>query len=333
MHILFTINVLKSDNNIAFGFRQWRRVFNVGFFYFLGDNDSESYNSDSNTSESEPNGDADLQLRGTASPESQPPITEAPADPTEVLLGSLSKTEDKEGPEIFPDLAVRWQSYLSVGLDKESRKKLLEDWHSPKNCSFLKAPVLNPEVAFLLSPAEIKKDKFLLNIQNLLGKGLSAQGAALSKILEEQDTVDSTTKQALVDSGKLLTDTFHSISVHRKFQLHKSLNDKSQKISIGQNVDTYLFGSDFAQKCKSVKDAEAVARELFKPHSGNKPVPSTSGAKSLNFQRPSFKKRMKSNEKRRGEPYTSYRQSKDLPRESSRKPGYYTKNNNRSRFH
>nr|CAH7717946.1 unnamed protein product [Callosobruchus chinensis] len=74
------------------------------------------------------------------SPEGQPLVPEVPAGPAEVLLGSLSKPEDQEGPEISTDLTVRWE-----------------------------APLLNPEVAFLLSPAEIKKDKFLLNI-HLLGK-------------------------------------------------------------------------------------------------------------------------------------------------------------------
>lgn len=307
------------------------RFFDIGFSFLSGDSDSESYNSDSNPSESDANIDVESQNRGATSPEN-PPTTEIPTDPTESLLGTLSTTENKEGPEINTDLAVRWQSYLSAGLDKESRRKLIDEWHSPKNCNFLNAPVLNPEVAFLLSPPEIKKDKFLLNIQNLLGKGLSAQGSALSKILEANETVDAAVTQALVDSGKLLTDTFHSLSVHRKFQLHKSLNDKSQKISLSQNVDTHLFGSDFAEKCKSAKDVEAVAMDLFKSPSGNKSVPSTSGSKYLNSQRPTFKKRTKPSEKRRGEPPSSYRQAKSHQREP-RTSGYYTKNNNQRRYH
>ncbi|VEN52717.1 unnamed protein product, partial [Callosobruchus maculatus] len=157
--------------------------------------DSDSDTSDSNTSESAPSSEAGTQYREAAAAptEGQLIVPEVPAGLAERLLGSLSKPEEKEGPEISPDLAVRWESYLSAGLDKESRKKLLEDWHAPKNCKSLQAPLLNAEVAFLLSPADIKKDKFLQNIQHLLGKGLAAQGSALSKILEQKDMSDATT--------------------------------------------------------------------------------------------------------------------------------------------
>ncbi|VEN52716.1 unnamed protein product, partial [Callosobruchus maculatus] len=88
---------------------------------------------------------------------------------------------------------------------------------------------------------------------------------------------DATTTQTLVDSGKLLTDTFHTLSVHRKFQLHKSLSNKCQQIALSQNVDAYLFGSDFAEKCRSAKDVETAAMELLKPPA----VPSASSSKTF----------------------------------------------------
>lgn len=233
-----------------------------------------------------------------------------------------------EGPALAADLATRWESYLSSGIDKESRKKLIEQYNVPTNCKYLKAPTLNPEVEALMSPADIKKDKFLTNLQEILGKGITAGGEALTKILAHRDTVDATATQALVDSGKLLTDIFQTLSTHRKYQTYKYFNVSVQKIATQQNVDASLFGIDFADKCKSAKSIVATAKELQKPGPSNRPQ---AAARNLNLQRPPFRKRTQTEGRRGGERYgTDFKQRQKAPREYKKATDYkYSKANRR----
>ncbi|XP_074027233.1 uncharacterized protein [Leptinotarsa decemlineata] len=248
---------------------------------------------------------------------------EHPEFSIEALLGSRPQNETEEGAEIAPELAVRWESFLLCGLDKEVRKKLLEQWIVPRNCKSLRAPSLNPEVQALLSPIDLKKDKFIENLQEIIGKGITAEGTALTKILEHSNTDPSIT-QALVDSGKLLTDMFHNISLHRKYQLYKYFNDAVKKIASQQKIDTYLLGSDFTEKCKLAKTVENTAQELIK---NREQQPSTS--RHLNSQRPNYKKRMKTEERRGGERYVTYNKQTKKPardRRMKKDPQYYTRN-------
>ncbi|XP_023025379.2 uncharacterized protein [Leptinotarsa decemlineata] len=59
-------------------------------------------------------------------PSDHPNQQEHPEFSIEALLGSRPQNETEEGAEIAPELAVRWESFLLCGLDKEVRKKLLE---------------------------------------------------------------------------------------------------------------------------------------------------------------------------------------------------------------
>lgn len=131
-------------------------------------------------------------------------------DTLEALFGLTSINTQEEGTEISTDLATRWESYLSSELDKEGRKKLMEKWMAPSNCKYLKRPELNPEVKALINPADLKKDKLLLNLQTVIGKAVTAQITALAKILEKKDSIDPLISQTLVDSGKLL----HTHNIH-----------------------------------------------------------------------------------------------------------------------
>ncbi|KAJ8914276.1 hypothetical protein NQ315_011010 [Exocentrus adspersus] len=177
---------------------------------------------------------------------------EPPGDPFEALFGLPATDNQDEGAEIANDLAIRWESYLSSGLDKDGRRKLMDQWLAPRNCKQLKGPELNPEVQMLLTAADLRKDKFQLNLQTLIGKAVTAQSTALAKILEQKDSLDPTISQALVDSGKF----------------------------------TLLLGADFSEKCKATKAIETAAQELAKRREHSEPTTS-----HLNYQRPTYKTR------------------------------------------
>nr|CAI5820387.1 unnamed protein product [Callosobruchus analis] len=78
------------------------------------------------------------------------------------------------GPEVTGKLAVRWNSYLSQGVNKETWKKQEESSSIPANCTMLQGPMLNCEVQAMLSSVKLKKDSFLNDLQGELRKGNNA---------------------------------------------------------------------------------------------------------------------------------------------------------------
>lgn len=209
-------------------------------------------------------------------------------DTLEALFGLTSINTQEKGTVISTDLATRWESYLSSGLDKEGRKKLTEKWMAPSNCKYLKRPELNPEVKALINPADLKKDKLLLNLQTVIGKAVTAQITALAKILQKKDSIDPLISQALVDSGKLRTDVIQTIYIHRRYKINKYLREPVQKIAWQQKQDTLLLGADFSEKSKTAKAIETAAQELAKRKEQQEPTSS-----HLNYQRPTYKTRLK----------------------------------------
>lgn len=179
------------------------------------------------------------------------------------ILGEDPSVDNTFGPDISEKLATRWKTYISQGLPKESKAKLLESWPIPKNCPTLLGPKLNPEVQPLLSTSDIKKEVFLMDLQNSLGKGITALGSTLSKLLEinNPDNPDPNLSP-LVDAGKMLCDVHHTISNHRKFVLYHHFNNKIQKMAALQHPDGMLFGEDFGEKCKAAKVLESSAKDL-----------------------------------------------------------------------
>lgn len=163
---------------------------------------------------------------------------------------------------------------MQVGLDKETKTKLFENKQFPSNCPLLEGPKNNPEVQVLISQAENKKDGFLMDLQNQLGKGIAALGTAITNLLATQNSEaePNPVLTDLVEAGKMLCTVHHSMTTHRKYLLSTNFSTKIQKIATAQARDTMLFGDDFGEKCKSAKNLETVAREL---------KPSTSYPKNL----------------------------------------------------
>nr|CAI5820615.1 unnamed protein product [Callosobruchus analis] len=95
----------------------------------------------------------------TSSPSSQ---TSSDVDETkkEGILGEDPTPQKNVGPGITGKLGVRWNSYLSQGVDKETWKKLLESSSIPANCTMLQGSMLNCEVPAMLSSAKLKEDLF-----------------------------------------------------------------------------------------------------------------------------------------------------------------------------
>lgn len=117
----------------------------------------------------------------------------------------------------------------------------------------------------MLSHTELKKDNFLMELQDTLGKGMATLGTTLTSLAgkdNRQGDEPNPDLKALIASGKILCHVQHTISNHRKFLLNYHFNAKIQKIAASQNPDSLLFGEDFNDKCKNVKDFETAAKGM-----------------------------------------------------------------------
>ncbi|VEN53039.1 unnamed protein product [Callosobruchus maculatus] len=189
-----------------------------------------------------------------------------------MILGDDPSCEKTYGPEIYGSLASRWNNYLQNGIEKELKSKLFDNQQIPNNCLFLEAPILNPEVQAMISTKDAKKDAFVMELQNQLGKGISALGTVISKTLESNETNSENPDPklaSLVEAGKMLCTVHHAMTNHRKFQMYPNFNNKILKIAASQSRDNMLFGEDFAEKCKSAKNLELSAKEMRASTSSN----------------------------------------------------------------
>lgn len=141
----------------------------------------------------------------------------------------------------------------------------------------------------ILQP-DAKKDDFLTELQNHLGKGIAALGSVLSNMLESSETnaESNQNRSGLVEAGKMLCAVHNSLSNHRKFLLYPNFNSKILKIAASQVRDTMLFGEDFGEKCKMAKALETSAKELKAP----------TASSSKNFKGHASRSRWKQQEKR-----------------------------------
>ncbi|XP_056639418.1 uncharacterized protein LOC130446918 [Diorhabda sublineata] len=194
----------------------------------------------SSESESSPYADSNSSSSGTTSDKS------ARMGEIKTILGEDPTEEKIYGPEISSELANRWKNYLQNGIDKETKAKLFENSLVPSNCSLLEAPKNNPEVQTVISASENKKDSFLAELQNQLGKSISVLGTALSRMLEAKHSAEAPDPKItnMVEAGKMLC------------------AQKVQKVASMQLRDSTLFGEDFGEKCKSAKNIETAAKEL-----------------------------------------------------------------------
>nr|CAI5823020.1 unnamed protein product [Callosobruchus analis] len=184
-------------------------------------------------------------------------------------LSKLEKKMNKIRRYESESIAVRWSSYLSTGLDRETKVKLLEKYKIPQNCKIVGGPKLNQELEAMLTPLELKKNNFLLELQALVGKGLVAIEKVLSNLIEKKrgETQEGEIEPdadlvGLAEAGQIICSAHNTISKHRQFQLSSHFNDKIKKIVASQTIDLFLFGQDFGDKWKKAKALQTTAREL-----------------------------------------------------------------------
>lgn len=186
---------------------------------------------------------------------------------TEVLtlLGEDPQSRDVDTAKLHPAVLTRWAHILSNGLDKEVKSELTKKYVIPSNCLGLRAPTLNPEIKAALAEVSIKKDNHQIITQNLLATGITALGTTIHNLL----TTSTFTKEqinellpALSDAGRLLCDLHHTMSITRRQIITPTLNKTVRDVSLAAPIDEMLYGRDFHEKFKTIKEMEKSSREL-----------------------------------------------------------------------
>nr|CAI5856964.1 unnamed protein product [Callosobruchus analis] len=121
------------------------------------------------------------------------------------------------------------------------------------------------EVQVMVSTKDAKRDAFIMDLQNRLGRGISALSIVISKTLGSIETNPENPNPklaSLVEAGKMLCTIHHAMTNHRKCQMYPNFNNKSLKIVASQSRDNVLFAKAFGEKCKSANNLELSAKEM-----------------------------------------------------------------------
>ncbi|XP_059048248.1 uncharacterized protein LOC131843593 [Achroia grisella] len=180
-----------------------------------------------------------------------------------IALGEATDDSPKYGENIHDNLARLWQPILKKGLNKESKDKLLKQYLIPANCTLLKAPKLNPEIAAAVSDAVRGRDKRVEAVQDQLALGLTALNRGLSILLDnDQDKLQAI--KLISDSCRILCDLhFVETQARTKF-VTVGLEKSFLKVIQDVDRDEMLFGSSLPEKIKASKAIEKQGLQIKK---------------------------------------------------------------------
>lgn len=206
------------------------------------------------------------------------------------ILGNKVAEEKTLGKEIHPDIACRWEAILKKGLPPDLKSELIKKYPAPSNCTYMEAPILNPEAKAAMLPNTIQRDTRLAVIQNQICSCLSALSQALSHIILEQQAGNNVQlMEWLSDTGRILADLHYMDSQTRRLFITSSVNPSLKETMVGAPIGEYLFGEKLDERVSSAKSLEKISLGLknnkpdYKKSDKTKKLPLN--AKSLPYHR------------------------------------------------
>ncbi|CAH1968339.1 unnamed protein product [Acanthoscelides obtectus] len=192
---------------------------------------------------------------------------EKPVNPLIALLEGKGSNLNN-GPAVHEDIQQLLTLFIAKGLDNDTRKEAIDSFPLLKGCTALNPPELNAEIKICLNSAVLRQDAFLVKIQNQLAAIISALAVQFNELYKDSKSNPSQpTEEVLKKAGdplKLVADTFHSISCHRRYLIVPSLDSSIKDILEACPVDSLLFGVEFPEKWKMSKEAKRLGACLKK---------------------------------------------------------------------
>lgn len=202
------------------------------------------------------------------------------------LMGKRLILDRLPAPDIHKDFVVRWQEILLKGLPPAEKKRLLDKYPPPKNCTSIDPPKLNPEVKVTLTETIIKKDARVVDRQERIAACLASLGKSLTSILKANRSEDLALLENLSDAARLLADVQHDDSLIRRSLILSNLN-ASLKDTLNATVVDELFGKNLEVQLKAAKLLEQSS-QVLKPEA--KPKSSVPKNAKGPPRRPPYKK-------------------------------------------
>lgn len=179
------------------------------------------------------------------------------------ILGDAPQAQSTLGKNTLKDIATRWQEILQNGLKKEIKDKLITDYLIPGNCSYLLAPLLNPEVKAAISELQSKRDQLMQQKQTQLGHALAAL-AKVTEMIIANETSKHKLLQPLSDACRLICDNHNAETKARRNIIMGSINVSLKEALADTTRDKLLFGEDVSEKLKTAKNVQKTGESLQK---------------------------------------------------------------------
>ena len=179
---------------------------------------------------------------------------------------------DKKGKDIDQKLA---DMVNTICTSEGDTSKIIENLHRPANCTYLKAPKVNPDIWNLLSKSAQTRDYGFQAVQKAITSGMIPiirAAEACKSIFDKNHDVRKFLKEALI----VLGNSVYLLSQKRRFLMRKQIHTKfSDLCNASQPISDMLFGPDVQKKMKELS-------ELDKCKKGNRQY----GQPMYNYNRP-----------------------------------------------
>lgn len=173
---------------------------------------------------------------------------------------------EQNGLERNPALPEPWLQISKSGHPEEKIEELIKKYPIPSNLKALQPTELDPKLKALLGKSALEDDNRLVLLQKQLSAGITALGICLTElIIKPKDEID--TPKLIVnleDAGKILADLHYRMSMHRRSLITPGLSKLMRSVAEDCEIDTWLFGKNFAKKLKAAKLAEKTSYEFEK---------------------------------------------------------------------
>lgn len=181
------------------------------------------------------------------------------------ILGDSKVKEIPLGPKIPEEVSKRWGRILVDGLNRDQKKELLSTILIPENFQILKAPLLNQEIASVMTESSRNRDKRLERAQNHLGVGIAGLTDLMTSLMEGKNVDKLEMVKKLSEVGQILLDLHYENTVNRRMLIIPTLDKKFLTMTQDVKRDSYLFGEALGEKIKATKAAERSGLQIRNP--------------------------------------------------------------------
>ncbi|CAH0722817.1 unnamed protein product, partial [Brenthis ino] len=201
-------------------------------------------------------------------------------------LGEITDETPEFGEKIHENLVQIWSPLSKQGMSKDNREVLLKNYLIPENCTWLQAPILNPEISAAIPESGRARDKKMAATQRQLGVGITAINRGLHLLIHDGSKIEAI--KFISDGCRILSDLHHQNTETRIKFILPGLDKSFLQFLERTERDNTLFGSDLSEKIKAsktiVKQGELIKKALPPP----KPSTSNNSRAQPNANRSSY---------------------------------------------